>query len=124
MKDEDEKSNEDFNFAAAGDFGCSENARNTVKNMEDKIPEVVLPLGDLSYETNANCWFDVMAPLKGKIIITLGFHDVNDGVANWTNISKVLKSTNTTTHMTTIRSIFLSWHQNLNLKMAQSSSVL
>jgi len=81
LKEEDEKSNKDFNFAAAGDFGCSENARNTVENMEDKKPEVVLPLGDLSYQSNANCWFDVMAPLKGKIMITLGYHDVNDGEA-------------------------------------------
>jgi predicted phosphodiesterase len=79
LKDEDEKSNEDFNFAAAGDFGCSKNAENTVKNMEDKKPELVLPLGDLSYQSTANCWFDTMTPLKGKIMITLGHHDVNDG---------------------------------------------
>ena len=81
LKDEDEKGDKDFNFAAAGDFGCSENARNTVRNMEDKNPEVVLPLGDLSYQTTANCWFDAMTPLKGKIMITLGYHDVNDGEA-------------------------------------------
>lgn len=81
VKDEDEKGDKDFNFAAAGDFGCSENARNTVRNMEDKKPEVVLPLGDLSYQTTANCWFDLMTPLKGKIMITLGYHDVNDGQA-------------------------------------------
>lgn len=81
LKDEDEKGEKDFNFAAAGDFGCSENARNTVRNMEDKKPEVVLPLGDLSYQTTANCWFDLMTPLKGKIMITLGYHDVNDGEA-------------------------------------------
>ena len=41
--------------AAAGDFGCPENAKNTVKNMEDKKPELVLPLGDLSYQNTANC---------------------------------------------------------------------
>jgi hypothetical protein len=40
---------------AAGDLGCSENAKNTVKNMEDKKPELVLPLGDLSYQSTANC---------------------------------------------------------------------
>ena len=58
LKGEDEKSNEDFNFAAAGDFGCSENAKNTIKNMEDSNPELVLPLGDLSYQSTANCWVD------------------------------------------------------------------
>jgi len=78
LKDEDDKGNKDFNFAAAGDFGCSENARNTINNIEDKKPEVVLPLGDLSYQSTANCWFDIMTPLKGKIMITLGYHDVND----------------------------------------------
>ena len=67
-----------FNFAAAGDFGCSENTRKTVENMKKNDPELVLPLGDLSYQKSANCWFDLMSPLKNKIFITLGFHDVND----------------------------------------------
>ena len=79
LKDSDDNSNKDFNFAAVGDFGCSKNAENTVKNMEDKKPELVLPLGDLSYQSTANCWFDMMTPLKGKIMVTLGHHDVNDG---------------------------------------------
>ena len=39
----------------------------------------MLPLGDLSYQKNANCWFDIMSPLKDKLMVTLGFHDVNDG---------------------------------------------
>jgi hypothetical protein len=70
-----------FNFVAAGDFGCTSNTRNTVENMENNDPELVLPLGDLSYQKSANCWFDIMSPLKNKIMITLGFHDVNDGKA-------------------------------------------
>ena len=74
----DEKRSE-FSFAAVGDFGCSKNTKNTVSNIEQKKPELVLPLGDLSYQSTADCWFDAMAPLKGKIMITLGFHDVNDG---------------------------------------------
>ena len=68
-----------FNFAAVGDFGCSSNTKKTINNIEEKKPELVLPLGDLSYQTSANCWFDAMSPLKGKIMVTLGFHDVNDG---------------------------------------------
>ncbi|MDW0152752.1 MAG: purple acid phosphatase [Nitrososphaeraceae archaeon] len=70
-----------FNFAAAGDFGCTSNTRKTVENMKKNDPELVLPLGDLSYQKSANCWFDIMSPLKNKIFITLGFHDVNDGQA-------------------------------------------
>jgi hypothetical protein len=68
-----------FNFAAVGDFGCSTNTKKTINNIEEKKPELVLPLGDLSYQTTADCWFGAMSPLKGKIMVTLGFHDVNDG---------------------------------------------
>jgi hypothetical protein len=39
-----------FNFAAVGDFGCSKNAKKTVDNIKDSKPELVLPLGDLSYQ--------------------------------------------------------------------------
>ncbi len=78
VKDGDKKRKE-FNFAAVGDFGCSKNTKKTINNIEDKKPELVLPLGDLSYQSTADCWFDVMSPLKSKIMITLGFHEVNDG---------------------------------------------
>ena len=71
--------NNNFNFAAAGDFGCSKNTQNTVANMENKDPELVLALGDLSYHSTADCWFDTMSPLKGKMMITLGYHDIKDG---------------------------------------------
>ena len=70
-----------FNFAAVGDFGCSKNAEKTIDKIKDNKPELVLALGDLSYQKSANCWFDIMSPLKNKVMITLGFHDVNDGQA-------------------------------------------
>ena len=70
-----------FNLAAVGDFGCSSNAEKTVENIQKNEPELVLPLGDLSYQKSANCWFDLMSPLKNKIFTTLGYHDVNDGQA-------------------------------------------
>ena len=72
---------ENFNFAAAGDFGCSTNTQNTVENMQSKDPEIVLALGDLSYHSTADCWFDMMSPIKDKLMITLGHHDVEDGQA-------------------------------------------
>jgi hypothetical protein len=49
--------------------------------MERKNPELVLALGDLSYHSTADCWFDIMSPLKGKMMITLGHHDIKDGEA-------------------------------------------
>src|SRR5688500_9371090 len=72
---------ENFNFAAAGDFGCSSNTQNTIENMQTKDPEIVLALGDLSYHSTADCWFDMMSPIKDKLMITLGHHDVEDGQA-------------------------------------------
>lgn len=79
LKDEGDNRKKDFNFAAVGDFGCSQNARNTVKNMEDKKPELVLPLGDLSVDNTANCWLDLISPFYDKLEITFGYHDVKDG---------------------------------------------
>jgi predicted phosphodiesterase len=76
---DDDKKREEFNFAAVSDFGCSKNAKKTINNIEEKKPELVLALGDLSVDKTADCWFDVMSPLKGKITVTLGYHDVKDG---------------------------------------------
>ncbi|HKQ20424.1 MAG TPA: hypothetical protein VJS91_00165 [Nitrososphaeraceae archaeon] len=72
---------ENFNFAAAGDFGCSTNTQNTIENMQSKDPEIVLTLGDHSYHSTADCWFDMMSPVKDKLMLTLGHHDVEDGQA-------------------------------------------
>jgi predicted phosphodiesterase len=78
---DNENDDKNFNFATAGDFGCSKNTENTVANIEKKKPELVLALGDLSYHSSADCWFDIMSPLKGKMMITLGHHDIKDGQA-------------------------------------------
>jgi hypothetical protein len=85
--DDDENGNghedkeENFNIAAAGDFGCSTNTQKTIENMLNKDPEIVLTLGDLSYHSTADCWFDMMSPVKDKLMLTLGYHDVEDGQA-------------------------------------------
>ncbi|HXW11679.1 MAG TPA: hypothetical protein VD694_02880, partial [Nitrososphaeraceae archaeon] len=76
-----ENGEENFNFAAAGDFGCSTNTQNTIENMQSKDPEIVLTLGDHSYHSTADCWFDMMSPVKDKLMLTLGYHDVEDGQA-------------------------------------------
>ena len=71
----------DFNFAAAGDYGCSTNTQKTVANIQKQHPELILALGDLSYHSTGDCWFDIMNPLKGKMMMTFGYHDVHDGQA-------------------------------------------
>jgi predicted phosphohydrolase len=67
----------DFNFVAAGDWGCDTKAHDTVKNMQNKSPEIVLGLGDLSYQKSADCWFEMMSPLLSKTKIVFGDHEYN-----------------------------------------------
>jgi hypothetical protein len=64
-----------FNFAAVGDWGCRNNTRNTLNNIVRNDPEVVLGLGDYSYETSADCWLDIIAPIKEKMKIAIGNHE-------------------------------------------------
>ena len=72
----------DFNFAAAGDWGCTDNTKNTVDNILDKNPELVLGLGDYSYEPTADWWFDIIQPIDNTIDnamkIVIGNHDDED----------------------------------------------
>src|SRR5919198_1744800 len=66
----------DFNFAAAGDWGCYPDAKRTVNNIVDKDPELVLALGDFSYNNTADCWFNIISPVENRTKITIGNHDV------------------------------------------------
>jgi hypothetical protein len=65
----------DFNFAAAGDWSCNSRAVDTMNNIVNKNPELVLALGDFSYEDTADCWLEMIAPLYEKMKITIGNHD-------------------------------------------------
>jgi Calcineurin-like phosphoesterase len=67
----------DFNFAAAGDWGCTPDTTDTLKNIIDHDPEFVLALGDLSYEDNAKCWLDIISPVANKTMIAFGNHDTD-----------------------------------------------
>jgi predicted phosphodiesterase len=66
----------DLNFAAAGDWACNNHTTDTLNNILHKNPELVLGLGDFSYEETADCWFKIIAPLDDKMKITIGNHDV------------------------------------------------
>src|SRR5215217_2779500 len=78
-------SSSDFNFAAAGDCGCGRYSADAedqhvpgediVNGIVNKNPELVLGLGDFSYEETADCWFEMIAPLDDKMKITIGNHD-------------------------------------------------
>jgi predicted phosphodiesterase len=68
----------DFNFAAVGDWGCTDDTSFTVKQIQNKDPELVLALGDLSYEKTANCWLNETSSINNKLKIAMGNHDYDD----------------------------------------------
>ncbi|HZA62745.1 MAG TPA: metallophosphoesterase, partial [Nitrososphaeraceae archaeon] len=68
----------DFNFATAGDWACTSDTIDTVNNIIDKSPELVLGLGDYSYEDSPDCWFDIIQPINNIMKIVIGNHE--DGI--------------------------------------------
>ena len=69
---------DDYNFAAAGDWGCTSNTDNTVSNINGKNPERVFGLGDYSYSSTGTCWFNKIAPIDSITKISFGNHE-DDG---------------------------------------------
>ena len=68
----------DYNFGAAGDWGCSSNT-NTVENgIAAKRPERVLGLGDYSYQSTATCWLNIIRPTDSITKIAIGNHEDDD----------------------------------------------
>ena len=68
----------DFNFAAAGDWACTSDTTDTVNNILGKNPELVLGLGDYSYEDTADCWFDIIQPINNIMKIAIGNHEIEE----------------------------------------------
>ncbi len=51
--------------------------KDTVSNILSQDPELVLALGDLSYNGKAQCWLQMIEPLKEKTKIVIGNHEVD-----------------------------------------------
>ena len=68
----------DYNFGAAGDWGCSSNANNVENGIAAKRPERVLGLGDYSYQPTATCWLNIIRPTDSITKITIGNHEDDD----------------------------------------------
>jgi predicted phosphodiesterase len=66
----------DFNFALAGDWGCTKNTAKTVELIQSYDPELVFSLGDTSYEPDINCWVDIVKPISDRMKAIIGNHDV------------------------------------------------
>ena len=66
----------DFNFASAGDWGCKGETTETVNNIVDKTPELVLGLGDFSYGDDVGCWLEIVEPIDDIMKIAFGNEDL------------------------------------------------
>jgi len=64
-----------FSMAAAGDWGCTSNTDKTVKKISSEKPNIVLALGDYSYEPSADCWLEAVKPIDDITKITIGNHE-------------------------------------------------
>jgi hypothetical protein len=64
-----------YNVSAAGDWGCNDNTKKTVSNIKNKNPELVLGLGDYSYQSTAHCWLAIVDPIDEIMKISIGNHD-------------------------------------------------
>ncbi|HJT85052.1 MAG TPA: metallophosphoesterase [Nitrososphaeraceae archaeon] len=67
-----------FNIAVTADWGCEEDTKKTVANIQKKNPELVISAGDASYHKSSECWFDIIKPLKSKMKIAMGDHEYSD----------------------------------------------
>ena len=68
-----------FSFVTAGDFGCGDEPNRTIDGMIKKNPELVIVLGDLSYNKSAACWLNSIIPLENnsRVKIAFGEHDLD-----------------------------------------------
>jgi hypothetical protein len=72
-----------IHIVAAGDWGCSSNTEKTVNNAKSMNPQLLLALGDYSYENTSTCWLDLIKPVNSITKINFGNHDVeNDTLSN------------------------------------------
>ena len=65
----------EFTISTVGDFGCNSNTKKTVSNIKDNSADLVLALGDYSYQPSAKCWFDIIKPIDSKTKINIGNHE-------------------------------------------------
>jgi len=75
-----------FNIAVTADWGCEEDTKKTVENIQKKNPELVISAGDASYHKSSECWFDIIKPLKSKMKIAMGDHEYSDTTGGVTGV--------------------------------------
>lgn len=65
----------DFNISTAGDWGCNDHTEETVDDMDDRNPELIIGLGDYSYASSVDCWLEIVEPIDDDMEIAIGNHD-------------------------------------------------
>ena len=68
----------DFNIDAVGDWGCNSNTDTSVSKINGRSPELVLALGDYSYQNTGTCFFDAIDPIDSITKINIGNHEDDD----------------------------------------------
>ena len=76
-----------FNVAAVGDISCNNNGKQTISSIVNNRPDLVLFLGDLSYDKSLSCFFDQTKILENStinknVLVTIGNHDIDNGDGN------------------------------------------
>jgi tartrate-resistant acid phosphatase type 5 len=79
--------NKTFDIAAVGDIGCGGNGTNTISSIQNNAPNLAIFLGDLSYESNLECFFSQTKGLEnngtGSIVLAvIGNHDIDSRDGN------------------------------------------
>ncbi|MFB5601005.1 MAG: metallophosphoesterase, partial [Nitrososphaeraceae archaeon] len=64
------------NFVAVGDWSCNEETKNTINNILDEYPDLIITTGDhVKKVPSASCWINMTEPIKDKMKIAIGNHD-------------------------------------------------
>lgn len=82
-------------FVAAGDFGCSKSAESTIKKMNNSNPDLIIALGDLSYNKFADCWLNMIDPINNdeKVKFVVGDHDIDSDYSRYNAYMKYFNLT-------------------------------
>jgi hypothetical protein len=73
-----ESESNNLNFIAVGDWKCNEQTKKTINRITQLQPELILGLGDYTFENiSPQCWFDISKPIDDIIKIAIGNHDLD-----------------------------------------------
>jgi hypothetical protein len=67
----------DINMVVTGDFYCNDETEDTIENIISVNPELIITTGDHVKDVKTiECWAEMSEPIKNKIKIAIGNHDV------------------------------------------------